>query len=403
MFAEDKTMPWKEKGLETMRKDFVKRVLAHEKSKSALCREYGISRPTGDKWIARYLAGEKLEDLSRAPKTRPNKTDSEMEQKIVNYRKTYPAIGAVKMRQIMENDHYTNLPSARTFNEIFKRNGLITKEASEATKPHQRFEKSYPNEMWQADFKGDFRMENGVRCHPLNIIDDHSRMNLCCEPCLTETFREIKPHMERIFKEFGLPFSFLCDNGNPWGTQQSTGFSSFEVWLMELGILTLHGRILHPQTQGKEERFNGSLKKECLKFHKIENQGDAARIFAEYRNFYNNIRPHMALDLKVPASRYQKSPREYPSKISDWQYDSDLNIRKVKSSGYISINGQGYFLSEAFGNKQIAFRESSKGAHLINLYFRQFRIGQIDIEKRAFTFKKAYLIDGDPRSRAADQ
>ena len=209
--------------------------------------------------------------------------------------------------------------------------------------------------------------------------------------------------MERIFKEFGLPFSFLCDNGNPWGTQQSTGFSSFEVWLMELGILTLHGRILHPQTQGKEERFNGSFKKECLKFHKIENQGDAARIFAEYRNFYNNIRPHMALDLKVPASRYQKSPREYPSKISDWQYDSDLNIRKVKSSGYISINGQGYFLSEAFGNKQIAFRESSKGAHLINLYFRQFRIGQIDIEKRAFTFKKAYLIDGDPRSRAADQ
>ena len=298
-------MPWKEKGLETMRKDFVERVLAHEKSKSALCREYGISRPTGDKWIARYLAGEKLEDLSRAPKTRPNKTDSEMEQKIVNYRKTYPAIGAVKMRQIMENDHYTNLPSARTFNEIFKRNGLITKEASEAAKPHQRFEKNYPNEMWQADFKGDFRMENGVRCHPLNIIDDHSRMNLCCEPCLTETFREIKPHM--------------------------------------------------------------------------------------------------ALDLKVPASRYQKSPREYPSKISDWQYDSDLNIRKVKSSGYISINGQGYFLSEAFGNKQIAFRESSKGAHLINLYFRQFRIGQIDIEKRAFTFKKAYLIDGDPRSRAADQ
>ena len=121
-------MPWKEQRLETMREEFVKRVLAHEKSKSALCREYGISRPTGDKWIARYLAGEKLLDLSRAPKSRPNKTDSEIEKKIVAYREQYPAIGAVKMRRIMQNDNYIDLPSARTFNEIFKRNGLITKE-----------------------------------------------------------------------------------------------------------------------------------------------------------------------------------------------------------------------------------------------------------------------------------
>ena len=396
-------MPWKEQRLETMREEFVKRVLAHEKSKSALCREYGISRPTGDKWIARYLAGEKLLDLSRAPKSRPNKTDPAIEQKIVAYREQYPAIGAVKMRRIMENDHYTDLPSARTFNEIFKRNGLITKEASEAATPYEHFEKTYSNEMWQADFKGHFAMENGVRCHPLNIIDDHSRMNLCCEPLLSETFAEIKPCMERIFQEYGMPFSFLCDNGNPWGTQQSTGFTSFEVWLMELGILTMHGRILHPQTQGKEERFNGSFTKECLKYHKIRDQADAAKIFSEYREFYNNVRPHMALNLDVPASRYEPSPRQYPTKISEWEYSDDLTVHNVKSTGYITIKGQGYFLSEAFGNKQIAFRESSKGAHLINLYFRQFRIGQIDIEKRVFTFKRAYLIEGDPRHRAPDQ
>lgn len=396
-------MPWKETRLETMREEFVKRVLSHEKSKSALCREYGISRPTGDKWIARYLAGEKMKDLSRAPKSRPNKTDSEIEKKIVEYRKQYPAIGAVKMRRIMENDNYTDIPSARTFNEIFKRNGLITKEASEAATPYERFEKSYPNEMWQADFKGHFAMENGVRCHPLNIIDDYSRMNLCCEPLLSETYTEIKPCMERIFQEYGMPFSFLCDNGNPWGTQQSTGFTHFEVWLMELGVLTLHGRIFHPQTQGKEERFNGSLTKECLRYHKIQDQADAARIFAEYRDFYNNIRPHMSLGLEVPASRYEPSKKQYPSKIREWGYSDDLTIHNVKSSGYITIKGQGYFLSEAFGNKQIAIRESSKGANLINLYFRQFKIGQIDIEKRVFTFKRAYLINGDPREHAPDQ
>ena len=120
-------MPWKEKGLETMRKEFVERVLAQEKSKSALCREYGISRPTGDKWIARYLEGTSLADLKRAPKTRPNKTDPEIEKKIVEYRERYPAIGAVKMHRMMEDAHYTDLPSPRTFNAIFKRNGLITK------------------------------------------------------------------------------------------------------------------------------------------------------------------------------------------------------------------------------------------------------------------------------------
>jgi transposase InsO family protein len=396
-------MPWKEQRLETMREEFVKRVIAHEKSKSALCREYGISRPTGDKWIPRYLSGEKMKDLSRAPKNRPNKTDPEIEKKIVEYREKYPAIGAVKMRCIMENEHYTSLPSARTFNEIFKRNGLITKEASEAATPYERFEKSYPNEMWQADFKGHFAMENGVRCHPLNIIDDHSRMNICCEPLLSETVVEIKPCIVRIFQEYGMPFSFLCDNGNPWGTQQSTGFTSFEVWLMELGILTMHGRILHPQTQGKEERFNRSFTRECLKYHKIHDQADAVRIFSEYRQFYNNVRPHMALNLDVPASRYEPNERQYPTKIFEWDYSNDLTVHNVKSTGYITIKGQGYFLSEAFGNKQIAFRESSKGAHLINLYFRQFRIGQIDIEKRVFTFKKAYLIDGDPRFHAPDQ
>ena len=111
----------------------------------------------------------------------------------------------------------------------------------------------------------------------------------------------------------------------------------------------------------------------------------------------------MSLELEVPASRYQPSQRQYTSKITEWEYTKELTVHKVKSTGYITIRGQGYFLSEAFGNKSIAFRESSKGAHLINLYFRQFRIGQIDIEKRVFTFKRAYLINGDPREHTPDQ
>lgn len=362
-----------------------------------MCKEYGISRPTGDKWIARYLAGEDLNDKSKAPKTAANKTATDIEAFIVSYRRKYPAIGAQKIHQMLLDEGIKDIPCPKTINNIFKRNGLITKEASEAVTPYKRFEKSVPNEMWQADFKGHFVIKDGFRCHPLDIIDDYSRYNLCCAPLGGETFAEVRPYMENVFKEYGLPFSFLCDNGNPWGTSQSTGFTKFEVWLMELGVLVLHGRGCHPQTQGKEERFNGSLTREFLKYSSFENQVDAAQKLSEYRNFYNNKRPHHALNLKTPSSLYSKSPIHFPDKIEAWEYSDDFKTRSVKDSGYVSILNQGYFLSEAFGGKQIAIRESSKGGSLVNLYFRQFKIAQIDVDKRVFTFRRAYLIDGDPR------
>ena len=390
-------MSWDERTVEQMREEFVRRVLAQEASKAALCREYGISRPTGDKWLERFLNGESMSDRSRAPRTVPGRIDPELEDEIVAFRKKHPAIGAVKLRKIMENQGHTNLPCAKTFNNIFHRHGLIEREASQAVTPHQRFEKSVPNEMWQADFKGHFAMKNGYRCHPLNILDDHSRFNLCIEALQGETFEDVKPVMERIFREYGLPFSFLCDNGNPWGTSQSLGYTRFEVWLMELGILTLHGRIRHPQTQGKEERFNGSLTKECLKYHQIRDLTDAQQIFDEYRTFYNDVRPHFSLNLDVPQMHYRPSDREMPDQIEPWEYGSEYKLCKVKETGYFNYKGQGYFLSEAFGGKQIAVRESHLPGQ-ITLVFRQFKVGRIDLDARAYTQKRAYLLEGDPRA-----
>lgn len=389
-------MPWKEKKVAQMREDFVRQALNKEKTKAELCREYGISRPTGDKWIARYLAGEEPTDQSRRPNTVPGKTDPSVEQLIVEYRQAHPAVGAVKIHRILEDAGQTELPCTKTVNNILKRNGLITTEASRAATPNVRFEKSYPNEMWQADYKGYFLMKNGKRCYPLNILDDHSRFCLCCKPQSGETFQEIKPVIIGLFEEFGVPFSLLCDNGNPWGTAQSTGFTQFEIWLMDLGVLTIHGRALHPQTQGKEERFNGSLTRELLKHTSIVDMDDAERKFSEYRDFYNNERPHHALNLDTPAKHYEKSTREYSGRIAAWEYPEGCRIHKVKSSGYITVDGQGYYLSESFGEREIAVKKSHK-PDCIDLYYRQFIIGRIDVMKRAYTFKKAYLIDGDPR------
>lgn len=389
-------MPWKEQSVAMKREEFVKRVLLHEAGKSALCQEYGISRPTGDKWIARYQNGESLKDQSRAPFRKANKTSPETEKLLLEYRRSHPAIGAVKTKKILENQGTLGLPSASTVNAIFKRNGCITHEASQAATPYQRYEKAQPNEMWQADFKGHFALKDGVRCHPLNIIDDHSRFNLCSDAMLTETFDEVRPTMIRLFEEYGMPFSFLCDNGNPWGVVQSTGFSRFEVWLMELGVLTLHGRVWHPQTQGKDESFNRSMTRELLRYSEFENKADAQRKFDEYRFFYNNERPHFALNLDVPVEHYTPSERTMPKNIEDWQYPAGYELHKIKKTGFLTYGGQGYFLSEAFANKWIAVRESHIPGN-ISLFFRQFRIGRIDQERRVFTLKRAYLIDGDPR------
>ena len=388
-------MPFIERTKESMREEFVKEVLLGKESKSALCRKYNISRPTGDEWIRRYQNGEGFSDRSRAPH-KTNKITPEIEKLIVDKRKQYPAFGAVKIKRILENEHHTNLPCDKTINNIFHRNGLITKEASLAATPIKRFEKSYPNEMWQGDFKGHFEMKDGNRCHPLNITDDYSRFNICCEACKCETFEEIKPVMIRLFENYGLPFSFLCDNGNPWGTPQSLGFTKFEVWLMELGVLTLHGRIKHPQTQGKDERFNGSFTRECLKYNTFDDIFDAQKKFDEYRNIYNNIRPHHSLKLDVPSSRYKKSNHEYSPDIERWEYPEKCEIRKVKETGFFNFANQGFFLSEAFANKEIAIAQSHKD-NCFNLYFRQFKIARINTDKRVYEFKKAYLIDGDPR------
>ena len=389
-------MPWRDNSVAMTREEFVKRVLLNKETKSSLCREYGISRPTGDKWINRYLNGETLSDRSRAPFKTANKTPSDVEKLILDYRESHPAIGAVKIRRILQDKGYVNIPSASTVNAILKRNGCITAEASRASTPNKRFVKDFPNDMWQADFKGNFLLENQSRCYPLNVIDDHSRMCLCSQALASEGYETVLPVFINLFQEYGLPFSLLCDNGNPWGTSHKDGFTSFEVYLMELGVLVLHGSVCHPQTQGKEESFNRSMTRELLKFHKFNDLSNAQVSFDEYRNFYNNERPHHSLDLDVPSQHYYKSKRKMPEKIYDWDYPSEYKPRKVSSKGTLYCAGTHYYLSESFANKTVAIRESSVPG-FINVYFRQFKIARINIDEKKFVSKRAYLVENDPR------
>ena len=384
-------MPWKEQTMKQLREEFVKRVLKKERSKLALCREYGISRPTGDKWICRFLCGESMEDRSKAPFHTPNKTSAQVEASIVKLRESYPAIGAKKLKRMLENQGQ-QAPAYSTINAILHRNKLITKEASEAATPYIRFEKESPNKMWQTDFKGHFAMGNEERCHPLSVLDDHSRFCIGLDAKENERRTGVEESFVCIFREYGLPDAMLCDNGNPWGTSQSVGYTSFEVWLMDLGILTKHGRVRHPQTQGKNERFNGTLNRELIKRKLFANLAHAQQEFDEYRSFYNNVRPHHALDMNTPASRYVRSNREFPEKIEEWCYDSEFKVRQIKSSGYLTFDGQGYFLSEAFRGRTVGLLESPDLLNTFLVCYRQFCIAKINVDERIVIARKPFIL-----------
>jgi len=311
---------------------------------------------------------------------------------VVELRRNHPAIGAKKLKRMLENQDL-NAPAYSTINAILHRNGLITKEASAAATPYIRFEKKHPNEMWQADFKGHFTIKDGTRCCPLTLLDDHSRFCLCIDAKENERYEGTRESFLKVFERHGLPGTLLCDNGNPWGTVQSAGYTKFEVWLMDLGILTKHGRVHHPQTQGKDERFNGTLLRERLKYREYENSEHAQRDFDEYRTFYNYERPHHALNLDTPSERYCNSEHKLPQKVNEWKYDADVLTREIKAHGYLSFNGQGYFLSEAFGRKTVGLIESKSNRDLFYVIYRQFCIAKLNVDERIVVARKAFRWD----------
>ena len=385
-------MPWEMKTVEEQRKAFVLEVTAGKESKSALCQKYNISRVTGDKWLARHERGEMLSDQSRAPFHTPNKTPHGKVEKILEVRAAHPAWGARKIKKFLENKNIYDSPAVSTIADILKREGCVSEKASQAATPYKRFQKETCNEMWQTDFKGHFAMKDGNRCHPLTVLDDYSRFSLCVDAKENEQRLGVIQSFERLFDQNGLPDSLLCDNGNPWGNSQTTGYTKFEVWLMEYDVLPIHGRIMHPQTQGKEERFHRTMDVELLNLIEIENMVHAQDCFDSFRNCYNNERPHEALNMGVPTEFYHASRRKKPDVISEWEYSSEYVLRKVKPTGYLTFGSQGYFLSQAFAEKTVAVRESSL-ENCMNVYFRGFRIARINVKERAFISRKIYKSD----------
>ena len=380
-------MPWESKTVEKIRKDFIQKAIQKEISLSELCREYGISRPTAYKWIARYQNGEGFKDRSHEAIFKPRKTPVEKEELILYTREEHPTWGPRKIKRLLEDKGFKELPATSTIADILKRNSCITKEASEAHTPWKRFEKKEPNEMWQMDHKGNFGLSNGIICYPMTILDDCSRFSLCINAKDNERWLPTKSCLINVFREYGLPKSILSDNGNPWGSS-GKGYTLFDIWMMQMNILPIHGRILHPQTQGKDERFHRTLKEDVLKRTILKDLEHAQEEFDKFRYCYNYERPHESLGLDVPAKHYKPSKRQYIENPREPEYDTGKTLRKVNYNGYISIDKHRYFLSDSLIDKYIEIVPVSEKT--LNLCYGEFAIAKIDIEQKKILSKKIY-------------
>lgn len=369
-------MPWERRTVEDQRGEFAQAALECSNF-SALCREYGITRRTGMKWKARYEAQEPLSDRSRRPNSSPTRTPEAVERRILELRTENPGWGAKTLRKVLENQGEQNLPCVKTVNNILHRHGCISPEESQKRQPFTRYEKEKCNMMWQTDFKGEFRMEDNNYCYPLTIIDDHSRFSIKIAPRLS-TKNVVIPVFTEVFHEYGLPDSILSDNGSQFSGFRK-GYTQFERWLMELDILPIHGRIKHPQTQGKIERFHRTMKQELLNHVSISNIDDAEAQFLDWREKYNNIRPHEALGMKTPGQVYIASPRAYPEKIQDWEYGGEYHVIKVNSWGYARFDKWQVYLSETMIDKYIEFRPSPDGEFFFACY-RNFKIAKFNTQ-----------------------
>lgn len=380
-------MPWKEETVEQQRTKFI--VLASEEgcNFSALCRQFGITRRTGYKWLERYRNGESLKNQSKAPYFRPRQTIPEMEELILSVRINHPSWGPRKILRHLTDKGNVGLPSPSTIASILKRNGFVSPEQSACHTPLKRFQREAPNDLWQMDFKGHFGMCDGNRCHPLTIKDDHSRNLLCLDAYDNEQWSNVKCSLDRVFQEYGLPNSILSDNGAPWGSNRQ-GYTLFELWMMQLDILPIHGRPYHPQTQGKEERFHRTLNEDILKRICIHNLSHAQDVFDAYRIEFNTERPHEALGLDVPAKHYRKSSRSLPEKFSEPEYDTGKTLRKVNFKGYISVRQHRYYLSETFIDKYIELLPVDQ--NILALCYGNFVIAKIDMDEQLFVSRKIY-------------
>lgn len=365
-------MPWKETCAMDQRVQMVGDWLRDEYTITELSRMYEVSRKTIYKWIERYQREGPfgLEERSRAPGSHPNAISQEIARKILAAKLRHQTWGPKKVLAWLR-DQYPGerWPAASTLGEILRKEGLVrSRRKKRRTPPYTEplNEGTGPNEVWSADFKGQFRTGDGKLCYPLTMTDHRSRYLLCCRGLGRPTFEAVRPWFEWVFREYGLPEAIRTDNGVPFASVGLGGLSRLSVWFVKLGIRPERIEPGHPEQNGRHERLHRSLK-EVTTSPPRGNMEEQQRAFDEFMDEYNLERPHEALGQKPPASVYQPSPRPYPTKLPRVEYDREVIVRQVRHNGEMKWKGGLIYVSEALAGEPVAMQQ--RGEHLWEVRF----------------------------------
>ena len=374
-------MPWKESVLMDERMKFIGRLIEGEKM-AELCREFGISRKTGYKFWNRYqrIGFLGLGDRTRRPVRYANQLPMQVEREIIRIKREKSSWGAPKIREILRRKYpEVKTPAKSTIHCILDRHGLVKRRKRRRFRAEGTNLSSTqnPNDLWCADYKGEFMLSNKSYCYPLTITDFSSRYLLACEAL--ESNKELYAFdvFQRVFKEYGLPKVIRTDNGVPFASANSLfGLSKLSVWWLRLGILVERIKPGNPQQNGRHERMHLTLKKEATK-PAGENLLQQQETFDRFIEEFNEERPHQALEMKCPGEIYKPSPRPYKG-LSEVSYPFHDRTITITHCGRICIRGHKVNLSQVFSGQDVGIKEVEDGVWLVT--FMDYDLGYFDEE-----------------------
>jgi len=379
-------MPWQETGPMEQRRQFIEDWLTRMWSVHELSARYGIAPKTAYKWLSRFRAegARGLEDRSRRPKNCPHQSSDRVRALLVEAKHAHPSWGPKKLLPWLKKRHpRLEFPAASTVGDYLASQGLVQKRRSRRRHKHpgaHKIRTTGPNDLWTADFKGQFRMRNGEWCYPLTIADQHTRYLLACDGKTSVKQAGTIPVFRRLFRKYGLPLAIRTDNGSPFCSSTGIhGLTNLNTWWMRLGIE--HSRMDpgSPQQNGAHERMHRTLKAEAARPAQANMQAQQRR-FNAWRAEYNDERPHEFLDDDTPADHYQSSPRPFPERIPEPEYPGHFLTPLVSNAGTYRFKTRLLFISSCLRGSRIGLEETGDGVW--DVYFYDVLLARLDERTR---------------------
>jgi transposase InsO family protein len=381
------------------RLDFIQACLDRTEHIVRICDRFGISEKTGQKWLKRFKQGgfAALEDRSHAPKNHNGRITPEVRERLVALRKKYPLYGPETLRAWLDlhepRENGLKWPAPSSIGDLLSREGLVRKkrrrnlpvESAQGEESRERSNALAPNDVWTADFKGEFRLDRGLGqyCYPLTVLDLKTHYLFACRALSSVAIDPAKAVFEELFREYGLPKVMRTDNGLPFAQPNAFGkLGKLSYWWVRLGIRPEHIRPGKPQDNGAHERFHRTLKAAATIPSKKNLQAQQKR-FDSYIHEYNVERPHASLERRPPAQLYERSPRAYPEKLPAIIYPEDSEVRLIDSGGSFKWKSENHFLTKSLSGQYIGLVENA--ADLVVISFGALELGVLDLELNRFT------------------